>query len=127
MAAFGALSYAIVGILYATLSVLLLTSWRGRHLGGYLIAACVMSTLWGITLAVSTSNPAVPALAVFSIEVLRGGAWLTFLVMLVRKIGVSRQYRLPGARGLACACCLPGSCCGSGAIISVRWSIWEPF
>jgi putative PEP-CTERM system histidine kinase len=91
MAAFGALSYAIVGVLYATLSVLLLTSWRGRDLGGCLIGATALSALWGITLAVSTSNPTVPALVVFSIEVLRGGAWLTFLVMLNRKIGVSRN------------------------------------
>ncbi|MGB5448726.1 MAG: hypothetical protein WBM80_07365, partial [Woeseiaceae bacterium] len=90
MIEFGALSYAVVGILYAGLSILLLTSWRGRHLGGYLIATCVMSTLWGLTLAVSTINPAVPAFLVFSIEVLRGGAWLTFLIMLVRKIGVGR-------------------------------------
>ena len=90
MTEFGALSYVIVGIFYAALSILLLTSWRGRHLGGYLIAACVLSALWGITLAVSTTNTSVPGLTVFSIEVLRGGAWLTFLVMLVRKIGVSR-------------------------------------
>ena len=90
MIEFGALSYAVVGILYAGLSILLLTSWRGRHLGGYLIAACVISTLWGFTLAISTINPAVPAFLVFSIEVLRGGAWLTFLIMLVRKIGVGR-------------------------------------
>ena len=89
MTELGALSYAIVGVLYAILSILLLTSWRGRHLGGYLIAACVLSAIWGFTLAVSTTNPAVPILAVFIIEVLRGGAWLTFLVMLVRKIGVS--------------------------------------
>ena len=92
MTGFGALGYAIVGVFYASLSVLLLTSWRGRHVGGYLIAACVLSALWGVTLAVSTTNPAVPALAVFSIEVLRGGAWLTFLVMLARKIGVSRNF-----------------------------------
>ncbi len=90
MTEFGALSYVIVGIFYAALSILLITSWRGRHLGGYLIAACVLSAVWGTTLAVSTTDTSVPVLAVFSIEVLRGGAWLTFLVMLVRKIGVSR-------------------------------------
>jgi len=90
MTEFGALSYVVVGIFYAVLSILLLTSWRGRHLGGYLIAACVMSAIWGITLAVSVTSTSVPALAIFSIEVLRGGAWLTFLVMLVRKIGVSQ-------------------------------------
>ena len=91
MTEIGALSYAIVGVLYATLSILLMTSWRGRHLGAYLIVACVLSALWGITLAMSTTNPAVPILAVYCVEVLRGGAWLTFLVMLVRKIGVSRN------------------------------------
>jgi len=90
MTEFGSLSYAIVGIFYATLSVLLITSWRGRHLGGYLIAACVMSAIWGITLAVSVTSTSVPTLAIFSVEVLRGGAWLTFLAMLVRKIGVGR-------------------------------------
>ena len=90
MTEFGALSYAIVGVFYATLSILLLTSWRGRHIGGYLIAACVLSALWGFTLAVSMTNPAVPALAILSIEVLRSGAWLTFLIVLVRKIGVSQ-------------------------------------
>lgn len=91
MTEFGAFSYAIVGVFYAILSVLLGTSWRGRHLGGYMIAACVVSAVWGIALAVSTTTPAVPVLAIFSLEVLRGGAWLTFLVMLVRKIGVSRE------------------------------------
>ena len=90
MTEFGTISYAVLCALYTILSFLLLTSWRGRHLGGYLIAACVMSAIWCITLAISTTNPSVPVLAVFSIEVLRGAAWLTFLVMLVRKIGVSR-------------------------------------
>lgn len=91
MTAFGAIGYVIVGVLYAVLSILLITSWRGRHLGGYLIAACVLSALWGFVLAVSTTNPAVPVLAIFGIEVLRGGAWLTFLIVLARKIGVSRN------------------------------------
>jgi len=90
MTEFGILTYAIVGILYATLSILLLTSWRGRHVGGYLIAACVLSAVWGVTLALAMTNSGVSILTVFSIEVLRGGAWLTFLVMLVRKIGVGR-------------------------------------
>lgn len=86
---FGAFSYALVGVFYAILTVLLLTSWRGRHLGGYLIVACVLSAIWGILLAVSMADPGSAALTVFSIEVSRSGAWITFLVMLVRKIGVN--------------------------------------
>ena len=90
MAGFGATSYAIVGTLYAALSVLLLSSWRGSHIGGYLIAACTASAVWGGALSISMLNDSVPAIAVFGIEILRGGAWLTFLVVLALKIGVSR-------------------------------------
>ncbi len=90
MTEFGALSYAIVGVCYTILSILLLTSWRGRHLGGYLIVACVLSALWGFVLALLPTKFPIPAIAVFIVEVLRGGAWVTFLVVLVRKIGVNK-------------------------------------
>ena len=96
MANFGAISYATVGLFYATLSVLLLTSWRGRHLGGYLIAACVISTIWAITLAVQLSGTRIPVLSMFVIEIFRSGTWLTFLIMLVAQIGVSRSIRYLG-------------------------------
>ena len=56
MTNFGAISYAVVGILYVGLSLLLLTSWRGRHLGGYLIAACVISAIWALMLALQVSG-----------------------------------------------------------------------
>ena len=91
MTNFGAISYTLVGLFYATLSILLLTSWRGRHVGGYLIAACVTSTIWAITLAFQLSSNSVPVFGMFAIEILRSGAWLTFLIMLVTQIGVSRR------------------------------------
>ena len=96
MTGFGAISYATVGIVYATLSILLLTSWRGRHLGGCFITACLISTVWAITLAAQMSLASIPVVAVFAIEVLRGGAWLTFLIMLLLQIGVSRRIRYLG-------------------------------
>ena len=89
MTQFGALSYAIVSLLYVALSLLLLTSWRGRRIGGYLINACVLSAAWGFLLSAAILGVAVPVLVVFIVEVLRGAAWLTFLVVLVKKIGVS--------------------------------------
>ena len=93
MAGFGAISYAVVGVSYATLSVMLLISWRGKHPGGYLIVACLISAVWAIMLSVQTANAYVPITAVFTIEVLRDGAWLTFLIALAAQIGVSRQVR----------------------------------
>jgi putative PEP-CTERM system histidine kinase len=51
----------------------------------------VLSAIWGVTLAFSLTDPSWPAIVIFSIEILRGAAWLTFLVMLVLKIGVSRN------------------------------------
>ena len=94
MTEFGAISYAAAGVFYAVLSLLLMTSWRGRYVGGYLIAACVISAVWAVTLAVQTMNAAVPAMAMFTLEVLRAGAWLTFLVVLLVQTGVSRPFRV---------------------------------
>ena len=93
MTEFGAISYATAGVFYATLSLLLMTGWRGRQVGGYLIAACVISSVWAITLAAQTTNAAVPVMATFTLEVLRDGAWLTFLVALLVQMGVSRPIR----------------------------------
>lgn len=93
MSEIGAISYALVSVLYATLCVLLLTSWRGRHVGGYLIAACVISTAWAITLSAQTAGAAVPAIGIFTLEVLRGGAWLTFLLTLLAQLGVPRAIK----------------------------------
>ena len=51
MTEIGAISYAIVGALYAVFSLLLLTSWRGKNLGATLIAACLLSSVWGFMLS----------------------------------------------------------------------------
>ena len=51
MMIFGAYSYAAVGIFYLILCILLVTSWRGRLMGGLLISASAVSMVWGQTLA----------------------------------------------------------------------------
>ena len=100
MTVFGAISYAAVGVLYAILSLLLLPGWRGQRLGGYLIAACVISTIWAATLSAQMFGTSVPAFAIFATEVLRSGAWLTFLIILLAQIGVSRYVRFFCTHGL---------------------------
>lgn len=88
MMMFGAYSYAAVGLFYLILCVLLVTSWRGRLMGGLLITACFISMVWGFTLAAHAAGISVPSLGVFIFEVLRSAAWLTFLVALTRTLGL---------------------------------------
>ena len=93
MSSFGALGYGLVGGLYAVLAILLLTSWRGRSIGGYLIAACIVSAVWSGILAVQTARGAFDPLILFVVELLRSGVWIAFLARLSAEIGVSRIIR----------------------------------
>ena len=93
MIEFSALAYAAIGGLYALLTILLLTSSRGSRIGLALIAACVISALWGVVLALQTNQTYTNVALVFVVEVLRGGAWISFLVVLTAQIGVSRLLR----------------------------------
>ncbi len=87
----GAFGYAVVGLLYAIVSVLSIVSWRGGRIGGLMIAACVASAVWAITLAVHNSFASLPPIMIFATEVLHAGLWISFLVMLDVKRGVDRQ------------------------------------
>ena len=93
MSGFGALGYALVGGLYAVLTALLMTSWRGQRIGGFLIAACLVSATWSVVLAIQTAWSPFHPLTPFIVEILRGGAWITFLAVLLAEIGVSRIIR----------------------------------
>ena len=90
----GALGYAAVGALYVVLVVLLLTAWRGSRAGAYLILASVLSAIWGFALGVQTFYGTSHPLFVASIEMIRSGAWVIFLVSLVSQIGVSWLLRV---------------------------------
>ncbi len=94
MSVFGTLGYALVGALYAVLTALLLTSWRGRTIGGYLIVACLVSVVWSVVLASQTASGTVNPLLLFVVEVLRTGTWITFMARLLAEIGVSRLVRI---------------------------------
>jgi len=93
MSSFGALGYGLVGGLYAVLTALLLTNWRSRTIGGYLIAACLVSAAWGGILAVQTARGTFHPLILFIVELLRSGVWIVFLTRLLVEIGVRRTIR----------------------------------
>ena len=101
MNTFGALGYLAVGSLYALLTVLLLTTWRGQRIGIYLILACILSAAWGFLLAAQTAYGAFSSLVIAFVEVLRPVAWVLFLVRLAAQAGISRTLR--GFSIFACA------------------------
>ena len=86
----GAFGYAAVGALYALLTVLLLSTWRGHRIGIYLIVASILSAAWAFLLATQTAYGSVHSSFVAIAEVARASAWIAFLVRLVSRIGVSR-------------------------------------
>lgn len=79
----GVISYAIGGISFLVLFLLLLTSWRGRLKGGLLVMAVFVTLLWAVVAAGSayTQSPHLAVLYQF-LEVARNVAWLAFLFQL---------------------------------------------
>jgi putative PEP-CTERM system histidine kinase len=90
---FDVVGYGLLAALYLVLGALLLTAWRGKRIGGYLIAACLVSVAWAGLLALQAGRFTVHPVLLFTVEVLRSGAWIAFLAHLVLQIGGSRAVR----------------------------------
>ena len=97
MLTFGAGSYVALGALYVLLTIMLMTGWRGRKIGVYLIAACAVSAAWSGVMAWQISGGGLSGELVFLAEMLRAGAWLTFLA----HAGLSRNVRVAALAGWA--------------------------
>lgn len=87
------IGYGLVAGLYLVLATLLLTVWRGKRLGGYLIAACLVSVAWAALLALQAARDMSHPLMLFVAEILRSGIWIIFLAHLLHQIGGSRILR----------------------------------
>lgn len=81
-------SYATAAVAFVFLSVLLLTSWRGRLNGMALTSACLLSALWAITVVYLVGSGRPLSFTTDVLEILRNGGWAVFLVML---LGSSRR------------------------------------
>ena len=88
-----AFSYGAAAICFSLLTVLLLTSWRGRLQGGLLVVACVLSVIWSSLLALRGIGVSLSLNTVFLVEVLRTAAWIIFVTALAASLGVSRVTR----------------------------------
>ena len=78
-----AYSYAIAAAGFVLLSVLLLTTWRGRMHGVTLTLACVVTAAWAALLALQADSATPWTRLTDSLETVRNGAWSYFLVLLL--------------------------------------------
>lgn len=76
-------SYGSAAVAFVFLSILLLTSWRGRLNGIALTVACLTSALWAITVVYQVSLTQTLSLSTDILEILRNGSWAIFLIMLL--------------------------------------------
>ena len=100
----GTVSYAAAAAAFLFLSLLLMTSWRGRLQGMLLAAASLETALWAGALAYLATEPNVVMRSAEVLEILRSAVWFAFLMVL---LGYSRKavrsLRLAAA-GMAAYC-----------------------
>lgn len=95
-----AFSYSLTAVAFLSLSVLLLTSWRGRLHGMVLTVACLLTALWAAAIAYQAAwgNPF--SLPTDILEILRNAGWSIFLLLLLgpfQATNISSRIRLKPA------------------------------
>lgn len=101
MSDFGFLGFTFAAFLYLILSILLLTSWRGRLQGALMLAASLLSTIWATMFAIQSGFKLIPVSFIWLVEALRNISWGAFLVGLLLQIaqqkgGATTVYRVLG-------------------------------
>jgi putative PEP-CTERM system histidine kinase len=86
---FGAVSYGLAAVAFLGLSMLLVAGWRGRKLGGLLLAACVLTAIWAVLLAIQAYSRPLPLWTIFVAEMVRVGVWIFFLRALLMNMARS--------------------------------------
>ena len=100
----GTVSYAAASMAFLFLSVLLVTTWRGRLQGMLLAVACLGSAAWAGVAAYLAARPNGAMFVTEVLEVLRSAVWFAFLMVL---LGYARKPVGPlrrAAAGLAAFC-----------------------
>ncbi len=87
MTTLAASGYALAALLFGVLTLLLLTQWRGRAKGGYLLAACAISTAWAALHAWQVYAAVLPGNLLMVAEALRYFSWLLFLLAVLAPVG----------------------------------------
>ena len=111
MSDFGFLGFAIAAVLFLVLSLLLITSWRGRLQGGLMLAASLVSTLWASLFALQSGFKVIPVGVIWGVEALKNISWCAFLIgllsLMARQRSVSTSvYRALGVLVIAASALL---------------------
>jgi putative PEP-CTERM system histidine kinase len=77
------ISYAVAALAFLLLSVLLLSSWRGRAHGNALTLATLATTVSSALLAWEATSETPWSALTNTFEIVRSGAWSVFLVILI--------------------------------------------
>jgi len=81
----GVLGYSFSAMLLFFLGVLLLTSWRGRIEGAYLVTAVLVTCLWAVaSVFLQVKEEPLTVIAYHSLEIARNVAWFVFLFRLLK-------------------------------------------
>lgn len=79
--------YGLAAAAYFALGLYVFLAWRGGLPGGALLVAVASSALWALACAAAVrSTAAGMALLCTLLDILRGGAWLAFLIVLLRPL-----------------------------------------
>ncbi len=87
----GSLGYTAAAVLMLLLGVLMSTTWRGRMLGGLLLAAILSSAIWAGCLAIQSAWHSLPVEVIRGLEMLRNLSWLLFLLRVLRSLAGTGQ------------------------------------
>lgn len=77
------IGYGTAALGFLVLTLLLATAWRGRRVGGLLLAASSSTTLWAVVAAWHASGLYPSSLFVVAAELLRDVFWLWFLLAIL--------------------------------------------
>ncbi len=83
----GVIGYSFAATLFFMLSVLLLTTWRGRVEGTYLLMASVVSGCWALSGVALEVKYALPTVALYQFfEIAKNLVWFAFLYKLLKSL-----------------------------------------
>ncbi|MDX1252539.1 MAG: PEP-CTERM system histidine kinase PrsK [Gammaproteobacteria bacterium] len=104
----GVISYSAAALMFLVLSLLLLTSWRGRLQGGLLVSAVIATVAWAAIAAYHAASGYPSLLLLPVVEVIRDGIWFAFLIGLLRATqgGVRMSAKLRWLSGGLIGVCL---------------------
>ena len=84
---FAVWAYALTALVYGGFALYLYAAWRGAIVGGCLLVTVILTTLWALgCLWYASRLSLMPFLWASALDILRGGGWFAFLLILLRPL-----------------------------------------